>query len=270
MIPKIIHYCWFGNQPLPESAQKCITSWKKHMPDYEIKEWNEDNFDVNMTAYTKEAYEAQKYAFVSDLARFWVLYHHGGIYFDVDVEMIRPIDDILAKGAFMGCEHTLEKDPSVRVAPGLGIASDSKDEIIKEIVDSYQSRHFIQEDSSFDFTTVIIPITNILKKHGLSDTSQGIQKVGNIYIYPQDYFCPMNYQTGTITITDNTRTIHHYISTWLTEENIYEKAILRKFTFLPNPIALRLAKYISLIRYHGIKESLLHLKNKISKRLGLK
>ena len=105
MIPKIIHYCWFGRNPLPESAIKCINSWKKFFPDYEIKEWNEDNFDVNIIPYTAEAYEAKKYAFVSDYARFWILYHFGGIYFDTDVEVIKPFDDILERGPFMGREQ---------------------------------------------------------------------------------------------------------------------------------------------------------------------
>ena len=104
MIPKIIHYCWFGRNPLPESAIKCINSWKKFFPDYEIKEWNEDNFDVNIIPYTKEAYEAKKYAFVSDYARFWILYHHGGLYFDTDVEVIKAMDDIIELGPFMGVE----------------------------------------------------------------------------------------------------------------------------------------------------------------------
>ena len=104
MIPKIIHYCWFGHNPLPPLALKCIASWKKYLPDYEIKEWNEENFDVNIIPYTREAYAAGKYAFVTDYARFWILYKYGGIYFDTDVEMIRPIDDIIAAGGFMGYE----------------------------------------------------------------------------------------------------------------------------------------------------------------------
>ena len=101
-IPKVIHYCWFGRNPLPPLAEKCIASWRKFLPDYEIKEWNEDNFDVTMNAYIEEAYHMKKYAFVSDFARFYVLYHHGGVYFDIDVEVIKPMDDILAKGPFMG------------------------------------------------------------------------------------------------------------------------------------------------------------------------
>uniref|UniRef100_UPI004027572F glycosyltransferase n=1 Tax=Segatella hominis TaxID=2518605 RepID=UPI004027572F len=126
MIPKIIHYCWFGLGPLPELAQKCIASWKKYLPDYEIKEWNEDNFDVNIIPYTAEAYQAKKYAFVSDYARFWILYKYGGIYFDTDVEVIRPIDDIVERGNFMGFETgpklQLKEDASeASVNPGLGM-----------------------------------------------------------------------------------------------------------------------------------------------------
>ena len=133
MIPKIIHYCWFGRNPLPESAKKCIDSWRKFLPDYEIKEWNEDNFDVNIIPYTQQAYEAKKYAFVSDYARFWILYHHGGVYFDTDVEVIRPMDDIIEKRPFMGrekgafikdiCDNTItvQGDAGLGVAPGLGL-----------------------------------------------------------------------------------------------------------------------------------------------------
>ena len=107
-IPKTIHYCWFGRNPLPSLAIKCIASWKKYLPDYEIKEWNEDNFDVNVIPYTREAYAAKKYAFVSDYARFKILYEEGGLYFDTDVEVIKPFDDIIARGAFMGVNVMLE------------------------------------------------------------------------------------------------------------------------------------------------------------------
>lgn len=105
-IPKVIHYCWFGGNPLPSLAEKCIASWRKYLPDYEIKRWDESNFDVNIIPYTKQAYEAKKYAFVSDYARFWILYNYGGLYFDTDVEVIRSMDDIIAAGPFMGCENS--------------------------------------------------------------------------------------------------------------------------------------------------------------------
>jgi mannosyltransferase OCH1-like enzyme len=124
MIPKVIHYCWFGRNPLPPFAVKCIESWKKFLPGYEIKEWNEDNFDVNIIPYTQEAYEARKYAFVSDYARFYILYHHGGIYFDTDVEVIKSIDDIIERGAFMGCENEAKPGATaLAVGPWPGLQS---------------------------------------------------------------------------------------------------------------------------------------------------
>ena len=123
MIPKIIHYCWFGRNPLPESALKCIASWRKFFPDYEIVEWNEDNFDVNTIPYTAQAYAAKKYAFVSDYARLKILYDHGGLYFDTDVEVIKPFDDILAGGAFMGCELTAAQGCAVNPGLGLGVSA---------------------------------------------------------------------------------------------------------------------------------------------------
>ena len=152
MIPKIIHYCWFGRNPLPQSAIKCINSWKKFFPDYEIKEWNEDNFDVNIIPYTAEAYEAKKYAFVSDYARFWILYHHGGIYFDTDVEVIKPFDDILERGPFMGREQgafiknicgTSYNGNGFGVAPGLGIGATSGLELYKEFLKSFQEHNLL-------------------------------------------------------------------------------------------------------------------------------
>lgn len=124
MIPKIIHYCWFGRNPLPGSAERCIASWRKFLPDYEIREWNEDNFDIDVSRYARQAYDAGKYAFTSDYARFWILYNYGGLYFDTDVEVIRPLDDIIARGPFMGCEHDAKSDADASdlgIAPGLGL-----------------------------------------------------------------------------------------------------------------------------------------------------
>ena len=141
MIPKIIHYCWFGRNPLPELAQKCIASWKKYLPDYEIKEWNEDNFDVNIIPYTAEAYAQKKYAFVSDYARFWIQHKYGGIYFDTDVEVIRPIDDIIARGNFMGFEtdpNSEKGDASnASVNPGLGLGVAPGLGVIIKLLDYY-------------------------------------------------------------------------------------------------------------------------------------
>lgn len=155
MIPKVIHYCWFGRNPLPSLAVKCIESWKKYFPDYEIKEWNENNFNVNIITYTQEAYERKKYAFVSDYARFWILYHYGGLYFDTDVEVIKPMNDIIVKGPFMGCEKDVDKQEStvssaipslgLGVNPGLGLGVGPGLELYGELLRLYDGLHFIKK-----------------------------------------------------------------------------------------------------------------------------
>lgn len=209
MLPKIIHYCWFGDNPLPDDAKEYIESWKLYCPDYEIREWNENNFNLKCCSYVEDAYKAKKWAFVSDYARFWILYYFGGIYFDTDVEMIKPIDDIIESGSFMG----IEAGPKVLVAPGLGIGAEKGNEIMKEIVDYYNTQSFYEQDGSINKTTVVTRVSEILRKKGYKGTGEQ-EKVGNITIYPADYFCPMNYHNGKTMITSNTRTIHHYAETW--------------------------------------------------------
>ena len=214
MIPKKIHYCWFGGNPLPEDAQKCIASWRKYLPDYEIVEWNESNFDVNSIPYTAQAYTAKKYAFVSDYARFWILYHHGGVYFDTDVEVIKPMDDIIASGPFIGIEKSLatQKPNSggwVGINPGLGIGAVKGDEIYREILAKYASMDF-----DINGGTVVKHTTDIFHLHGFDGTNR-LQKVGNITVYPDDVFCPMDSTTGLLYLTDDSRSIHHYSCTWM-------------------------------------------------------
>lgn len=212
MIPKIIHYCWFGRNPLPESAQKCIASWKKFFPDYEIVRWDEDNFDVNAIAYTAQAYAAKKYAFVSDYARFKILYDHGGLYFDTDVEVIKPFDDILARGAFMGCEISAPHNNALNPGLGLGVAPGT--EIYAELLQLYATLRFVNDDGSPNLTTIVTYTTDLLKKRGLKDTGE-IQTVAGINIYPKEYFNPLNDNTGQLEITRNTHSIHWYSKTWL-------------------------------------------------------
>lgn len=214
MIPKIIHYCWFGRNPLPKSAIKCINSWKHFFPDYEIKEWNEDNFNVNIIPYTEEAYKAKKYAFVSDYARFWILYKYGGIYFDTDVEVVKNMDDIISKGSFMGCENDANESVVANVAPGLGIGSLPNLPIYKEIIKFYEQLNIEKSLNKECPETVVTITTRILKKYGLLPTNQ-IQRICNILIYPKEYFCPLDYTTGNLTITNNTYSIHHYTASWL-------------------------------------------------------
>lgn len=227
MIPKTIHYCWFGGKPLPRSARKCITSWKKYFPDYQIKEWNESNYDVGKTAYTKEAYEAKKYAFVSDYARFDILYQYGGVYFDTDVEIIKSFDDILINGPFMGCETNGGKK-GIYVAPGLGLAAVSGLDIYKTIIDYYNTQHFLNPDGSYNTETVVKKITKILTEYGLRNI-EGIQRIECITIYPKDYFNPLEDSTGVLTITENTHAIHWYAKSWFDWKSKVRSRLTRPF-----------------------------------------
>lgn len=218
MIPKIIHYCWFGRNPLPESALKCIDSWRKFLPDYKIKEWNEDNFDVNIVPYTSEAYQAKKYAFVSDYARFYILYHHGGLYFDTDVEVIKSMEDIVEKGNFMGIE--LEANPKEglppSINPGLGLGAVSGVKLYYDVLQYYADLHFLMEDGSLNQVTIVTHTTKVLLENGLK-TSNEIQKVDDIWIYPQDYFNPLDSTTGKLVKTKRTCSIHWYMNSWNSE-----------------------------------------------------
>ena len=209
MIPKKIHYCWFGGKPLNKLGKKCLKSWKKYFPDYEIIEWNESNFDFNCCQYVKEAYEAKKWAFVSDYARYKILYEQGGVYFDTDVEVIKSFDSILEAGAFMGCE-----DASMKVAPGLGMAVEPGNAFYKEVLDDYEKSTFIKEDGSMDLYTIVHRTTDIFRKHGLTGENE-IQTVEGINIYPARYFCPINMDTGKLEITPDTYSIHRYAASWV-------------------------------------------------------
>ena len=214
MIPKTIHYCWFGRNPLPPLAIKCIESWKKHFPEYEIIEWNEDNFDINIIPYTKEAYEAKRYAFVSDYARFWILYHYGGLYFDTDVEVIKNMDDIIERGPFMGCEKDATDTSVASVAPGLGLGVCSHLSFYKEMLDLYSTLNFRKADGKLNLKTIVEYTTEVLLKHGLK-LSNEIQFIEGIYIYPNVFFSPINLITKRLHITSDTRSIHHFAASWV-------------------------------------------------------
>ncbi len=221
MIPKVIHYCWFGGNPLSDGAVKCIDSWRSFFPDYEIKEWNEGNFDVNMIPYTRDAYVAGKYAFVSDYARMWILYHHGGIYFDTDVEVIAPFDDILSDGSFMGCEIDGGRG-GIMVNPGLGLGVEAGNPVVRRILDFYSGHAFYKSDGSVNMVAIVRITTDALLAHGMKDIA-GVQSVENIVIYPQVYFNPYDDATGRLRITPCTHSIHWYSKTWLKVNPLRQK-----------------------------------------------
>ena len=294
MIPKIIHYCWFGGNPLPEQAQKCIASWRKYLPEYEIWQWserplhenvnvikdNQDNwdnielaqrlnflnqrsdlnslnersalnqrkarlehprkrvmvFDVEMIPYTAEAYKQKKYAFVSDYARFWILYKYGGIYFDTDVEVIRPLDEIIAQGNFMGFELNPdgENDPqkyapryAFAVNPGVGLGMEKEHPFIKTMLDKYAQLEY--ETPVFPWgKTIVAYTTEELCKLGLKNV-QGIQEVQGIKVYPSEYFSPIDVISGKLHITKNTYTIHRYMGSWGDKRHRSWKDLIRSY-----------------------------------------
>lgn len=231
MIPKIVHYCWFGRKPLPELALNCIASWKKFFPNYEIKEWNEDNFDINQSPYTEQAYKCKKYAFVSDYARFKIMYEYGGIYFDTDVEVIKSLDEIIAKGPFFGMEAS---DENFSCNPGLGFACNAGLALCKEMIDQYEYENFILSNGLLNLETVVTRFSNILQKHGFKYNND-ITEFENIFFYPPEFFCPINYYTGEKNITQSTYTIHHYAASWVNKyDNMSWFAKLWNILHLPN------------------------------------
>lgn len=223
MIPKIIHYCWFGGKELPKLAKRCLASWKKYCPDYEIKCWNESNFDVNSNQYVKEAYENKKYAFVTDYVRLYALYNFGGVYMDTDVEVIKNIDDFLNCKGFSSFEST-------NLVPTGILASEKELPIIKELLEYYTNKKFINADGSFDTTPNTKTITDTFVKYGLKQNNKK-QVIKDFTFYESDYFCPIDCKTKVKKITDNTYTIHWFAGSWLPYK---EKLKLKLYEILGN------------------------------------
>jgi len=210
-IPKIIHYCWFGHNPKPKSFLKYIEGWKKNLPEYEIMEWNEGNFDVNICTYTKEAYEAKKYAFVSDYARLLALYNHGGIYLDTDVEVFKDLKPLLN---IADCIFGFEEKEYVATSTML---AKPKQVFIKQFLNSYHQRHFVNDDKSLDMKTNVEVLTEMLSVEGLvcDGTSQTIDVASSaIVVLPQEYLSPYDYINCYDKLTDNSYTKHHFEISW--------------------------------------------------------
>ena len=222
MIPRKIHYCWFGGKPLPDDVKKYIAGWRKYCPDYEIIEWNEKNFDINCNAYVREAYEAKKWAFVTDYVRLYALYRHGGIYMDTDVEVVKPLDDLLVYDAVSG----YESETSI---PTGTIAACRDNEWIGMLLRDYDDRHFISQDGKLDMTTNVKVITKLtVEKYGLQLDGNMKRFGNNMILLPFDYLCAKSYSTGKIIQTSDTYTIHHFTGSWLGDDEKKRDA-LRKF-----------------------------------------
>lgn len=207
MIPKKIHYCWFGRGEKPKLALKCIESWKKYCPDYEIIEWNEDNFDINCCAYVKEAYENRKFAFVTDYVRLYAMYTQGGIYMDTDVEVTKNLDEFLVHQGFSGFES--EK----QIPTGI-MAGEKGFPLFKDLLSYYKGRHFVEADGNMDTTTNVTTITSMLTPKGFVPNGK-FQVVDGLALYPRDYFCPLDDSTGVMHKSKNTATIHWFNKSWV-------------------------------------------------------
>ncbi len=221
MIPKIIHYCWFGGKEMPKLAKKCLKSWEKYCPDYKIMCWSEENFDINSNKYVKEAYENKKFAFVTDYVRLYALYNYGGVYMDTDVEVIKPIDEFLNNKAFSGFEST-------NLVPTGIMASEKNLNVIKKLLDYYIDKSFINEDGSFDMTPNTKTITDMFCEKGLVKNNT-YQVIDNFTFYESDYFCPIDCATKKKKITKNTVTIHWFSGSWLPSK---ERAKLKIYSIL--------------------------------------
>ena len=208
IIPKKIHYFWFGKGKIPEENRKCIDSWKRHCPDYEIIKWTEDNYDITKCRYMQQAYESRKWGFVPDYARLDVIYQYGGIYLDTDVELIKNLDDLLYQDAFVGFQRDFW------VALGLGFGGKSGNSIFKEMREEYEKENFIQEGNKLNLTASPYYQTKVLRRHGLKCNNQ-LQYVNDITVFPTEVLDPQGYSFGSIKITKNTYSIHHYNESWV-------------------------------------------------------
>jgi mannosyltransferase OCH1-like enzyme len=209
MIPKTIHYCWFGGDPLPEFARKYIDGWKKHCPDYKLMLWNESNFDINKVPFTAQVASVKKWGFIVDYVRAYAVYNYGGIYLDVDVELLRPFDNGMLQNKCIG---GFENEKFV--APGLIFAGEKESVIAKEVMDFYSSYNFIKEGGELNLTASPKIFTDILLKYGLKQKNV-YQNIGEFTAYPTEFFCPKDFATGKINVTGNTYSIHHYDASWV-------------------------------------------------------
>ena len=264
MIPKIIHYCWFGGNPKPKLAEKCMKSWKRYCPDYRIVEWNESNFDLQAAPlYVRQAYEAKKWAFVSDYVRLQVVYDHGGIYFDTDVELVKKPDALLEYAAYFGFED------ETYVNTGLGFGAEKGSPILADMLADYQNIPFVLEDGSFDLTPCPVRNTEALVRHGLAADNSRQLLPGNVAVFPTDWFRPLDYLTGVLKKTENTVSIHRYASSWYSEKekawykrtSAKMKKELRHERYINGPKRL-IIKMIGKSRYEKLKS----LKKRSEKR----
>lgn len=209
MIPKKIHYCWLGGGKFSAMEEKCLASWRKYCPDYEIIRWDESNYDFTIHPYMRQALEAKKWGFVPDYARLDIVHKHGGIYLDTDVELVRTLDDLLSNKCFMGFESPYF------VALGLGFGAEAGHPLLQEMMQDYDNYSFITPEGKLNMLPSPKIQTELLKKHGLKEYDGRIQTInGDVTVYPTEYFSPRSLVTKQVTLTENTFSIHLGHGSW--------------------------------------------------------
>ncbi len=254
MIPKKIHYCWFGGNPLPEDTQRYIETWRKHCPDYEIIEWNESNFDISSYPYAEEAYQHKKYAFVSDVARLHALVQEGGIYLDTDVEVLKPLDAFLEHTAFT----CFEKNDYLASAI---IGGEKGCQYAADQLASYEGRKFVQPDGTLDITANVVGMTEYMVKRGLRLDNTKQDFPGLITIYPLEYFCPKRSEiTGYKILPKEAHTIHYFVGTWQLRSTPEYVRLRKKYKIIPYFIRKKLILAILGERNKGFFAALVRIK----------
>ncbi len=252
-LPKKIHYCWFGNGEKSELAKRCIASWQMYCPDCEIIEWNETNYDIAKNRYMHEAYQAKRWSFVSDYARLDIVYEHGGIYLDTDVELVRPVDELLDGDGFIGFE--IPVDTSYTVNTGQGFGAKPRDAVIGTMLNAYDDLRFIQEDNTHNLQPCPYYNTKALTEMGLR-LDNTMQWIGDMTVYPTEYFCPANWKTKKCHITPNTYSIHHFNASWLTDAEKKKRKRQRRLDAIVHFPNRCLMKILGQERYEKIKQKL--------------
>lgn len=213
MIPKVIHYCWFGGKAKPPLAEKCLASWKKYCPDFTVREWNEESISLETApAYVRQAYQAGRWAFVSDYVRLLALVEEGGVYLDTDVELCKPLAPYLRHRAFAGLET------ADRVQTGL-LACEPGFPLFREFLQHYDTAAFLLPDGTVDTTTNVELLTRLCRRYGLK-SADCLQEVAGLTIYPTEVFCPVDFETKKLRRTRRTVAIHWFSGSWHTQEEL--------------------------------------------------
>ena len=261
MIPKTLHYFWIGKNPMGDKEKRCISSWKKYLPGFEIKLWNENNFDFSKNEYMVEAIKNKKYGFAIDVARLYVLYEYGGVYLDTDVEFIKKFDDKILDNKMFCC---FEGKRGINF--GSIVGAEKANETIKYLLDQYKYRKFILKDGSLNLATCVKYQTQDLRKRLGIKLDNKMQSKDGVSIFPSDYFDPKDPSTGAIGLTTNTYSIHHFAGTWLSDSDHKrlekKRAIMSKHRILGKVYA-DMYLFFSILKEKGIKSVFMKIKNRI-------